>query len=85
MKHMLHALLKMARSRDTHCFAPQVDYRERMYAVGRIPGRYLRREGQPSEHETGIAAAVMRALRPHLPQHMAEPLDVCNCFQFFPS
>ena len=39
-----------ARPRDGIDFLPlSVDFEERMYAVGRIPGGYLKREGRPSE------------------------------------
>ncbi len=45
-----------------------VDYRERMYAGGRIPGARLRREGPPSEKETLSARQVDHAIRPLFPK-----------------
>ncbi|MEE2708569.1 MAG: polyribonucleotide nucleotidyltransferase [Gemmatimonadota bacterium] len=45
-----------------------VDYRERMYAAGRIPGARLRREGPPSEKETLSARQVDHAIRPLFPK-----------------
>ncbi|MEE2710477.1 MAG: polyribonucleotide nucleotidyltransferase [Gemmatimonadota bacterium] len=45
-----------------------VDYRERMYAGGRIPGARLRREGPPSEKETLSARQVDHAVRPLFPK-----------------
>ena len=45
-----------------------VDYRERMYAAGRIPGARLRREGPPSEKETLSGRQVDHAIRPLFPK-----------------
>ncbi len=50
------------KSRD---FLPlRVDYQERTYAAGRIPGGFFRREGRPSESETLTARLIDRPLRP---------------------
>jgi polyribonucleotide nucleotidyltransferase len=45
-------------------FPLTVDYREKMYAAGRIPGNFFRREQRPSEHETLISRLTDRPLRP---------------------
>ncbi len=45
-----------------------VDYREKMYAVGRIPGGFFKREGRPSEKETLSARLTDRPLRPLFPE-----------------
>ena len=37
-------------------FPMTVDYQEKTYAAGRIPGGFLKREGRPSEHETLTSA-----------------------------
>ena len=42
----------------------RVDYQERTYAAGRIPGGFFRREGRPSESETLTARLIDRPLRP---------------------
>ncbi|HRF45360.1 MAG TPA: polyribonucleotide nucleotidyltransferase [Candidatus Competibacteraceae bacterium] len=42
----------------------RVDYQERSYAAGRIPGGFFRREGRPSEGETLTARLIDRPLRP---------------------
>ena len=42
----------------------RVDYQERTYAAGRIPGSFFRREGRPSESETLTARLIDRPLRP---------------------
>ena len=48
-------------------FPLTVDYREKMYAAGRIPGNFFRREQRPSDHETLISRLTDRPLRPLFP------------------
>jgi polyribonucleotide nucleotidyltransferase len=45
-------------------FPLTVDYEERLYAAGRIPGSFFRREGRPSEEATLVCRLVDRPLRP---------------------
>ena len=45
-------------------FPLTIDYREKHYAAGRIPGNFFRREQRPSEHETLISRLTDRPLRP---------------------
>ena len=44
-----------------------VDYEERLYAAGKIPGGFIRREGRPSEEATLACRLTDRPLRPLLP------------------
>ena len=44
-----------------------VDYEERMYAVGRLPGGYLKREGKPSDRATLTSRLIDRPIRPLFP------------------
>jgi len=48
-------------------FPLTVEYRERMYAGGRIPGGYFRREGAPSKKETLTSRLIDRPIRPLFP------------------
>ena len=48
-------------------FPLTVDYREKHYAAGRIPGNFFKREARPSEHETLISRLTDRPLRPLFP------------------
>ncbi len=48
----------------TDFFPLTVDYQERSYAAGRIPGSYFKREGRPSEEETLTSRLIDRPLRP---------------------
>ena len=49
-------------------FPLTVNYQERTYAAGRIPGSFFRREGRPSEGETLIARLIDRPVRPLFPE-----------------
>eukprot|EP00238_Polyblepharides_amylifera_P010829 CAMPEP_0196587260 /NCGR_PEP_ID=MMETSP1081-20130531/56948_1 /TAXON_ID=36882 /ORGANISM="Pyramimonas amylifera, Strain CCMP720" /LENGTH=755 /DNA_ID=CAMNT_0041909393 /DNA_START=110 /DNA_END=2378 /DNA_ORIENTATION=+ len=49
---------------DSTSIPLQVEYRERLWAVGRIPNTFNRREGGPKEREVLIGRAIDRALRP---------------------
>jgi len=48
-------------------FPLTVDYRERAYAAGRIPGGFFKREGRPYEHEVLNSRIIDRPLRPMFP------------------
>jgi polyribonucleotide nucleotidyltransferase len=48
-------------------FPLTVDYREKHYAAGRIPGNFFRREARPGDHETLISRLTDRPLRPLFP------------------
>ncbi|MDO9628894.1 MAG: polyribonucleotide nucleotidyltransferase, partial [Acholeplasmataceae bacterium] len=53
---------------STQDFFPlMVIYQEKLYAAGKIPGGFLRREGRPSEHETLTSRLIDRPLRPLFP------------------
>jgi polyribonucleotide nucleotidyltransferase len=45
-----------------------VNYQERTYAAGKIPGGFFKREGRPSEKETLVCRLIDRPIRPHRPQ-----------------
>jgi polyribonucleotide nucleotidyltransferase len=53
-----------------------VDYEERLYAAGRIPGGFLRREGRPPEKATLISRLIDRPLRPLFPQWLRDDIQV---------
>ena len=56
-------------------FPLSVDYEERLYAVGRIPGSFQKREGQPSDKAILVARAIDRPIRPLFPKDLRN--DVC--------
>ena len=49
-------------------FPLTVDYQEKSYAAGRIPGSFFRREGRPSEKETLTSRLIDRPIRPLFPE-----------------
>jgi len=49
-------------------FPLTVDYQEKTYAAGRIPGGFFKREGRPSEKETLTCRLIDRPLRPSFPK-----------------
>ena len=57
-------------------FPLSVDYEERMYAGGRIPGGFFRREGRPTENAILTARLTDRPLRPLFPKDMRNDVQV---------
>jgi len=53
-----------------------VDYEERLYAVGRIPGGFLRREGRPPEKSILTSRLIDRPLRPLFPGWLRDDLQI---------
>ena len=62
--------------RDLDFFPLTVDFIEKMYAVGRIPGGYLKRESRPSEKGTLTARLVDRPIRPSFPDGMRNDVHI---------
>lgn len=61
---------------DQSFFPLTVDYQERMYAAGRIPGGFFRREGRPSEKETLTCRLIDRPIRPLFPKGFRNEVHV---------
>ena len=57
-------------------FPLTVDYQEKGYAAGQIPGNFFRREGRPSEAETLMCRLVDRPLRPLFPKGFTHEVQV---------
>lgn len=57
-------------------FPLTVNYQERTYAAGRIPGSFFRREGRPGEGETLIARLIDRPLRPLFPEGFYNEIQI---------
>lgn len=55
-------------SEEKDFFPLTVNYQERTYAAGRVPGGYFKREGKPSEKETLTSRLIDRPLRPLFPK-----------------
>ena len=54
----------------------QVEYRERAYAAGKIPGGFFKREGRPSEKETVSARLTDRPIRPLFPKDYRNEVQI---------
>jgi polyribonucleotide nucleotidyltransferase len=63
---------------DQDFFPLTVDYEEKAYAVGKIPGGFLKREGRPSDEEILKARLIDRAIRPMFPDGMRNEVQVLN-------
>lgn len=61
---------------DQDFFPLSVDYSERFYAAGRIPGNFFRREGKLSDYEILISRLVDRAIRPLFPDDFLNETQV---------
>ncbi len=61
---------------DLDFFPLRVDYEERLYAGGRIPGSFFRREGRPSEEAILTARLVDRPIRPLFPKDLRNDIQV---------
>lgn len=57
-------------------FPLTVNYQERTYAAGKIPGGFFKREGRPSEGETLIARLIDRPIRPLFPEGFFNEIQV---------
>ena len=55
-----------------------VEYRERAYAGGKIPGGFFKREGRPDEKETLTCRLIDRPVRPLFPKNFRQEIQVIN-------
>lgn len=62
---------------DTDFFPLTVDYIEKMYAAGKMPGGFFKRETKPSTDATLTARLIDRAIRPLFPDGFRNPVHVC--------
>ena len=66
-----------AKPRDGIDFFPlSVDFEEKLYAVGRIPGSFMRREGRPSEKAILASRLIDRPIRPLFPKDMRNDVAI---------
>ena len=73
---LVTAVAKKTVAEGQDFFPLTVDYQEKSYAAGRIPGGYFRREGRPSENETLISRLIDRPLRPLFPEGFFNEVQV---------
>jgi len=74
---VLVAVTASPRPRDGIDFFPlSVDFEEKLYAVGRIPGGYLRREGRPAERAVLAGRMIDRPMRPLFPDDLRNDVSI---------
>lgn len=59
-------------------FPLTVHYIEKMYAVGKVPGGFLKREGRPSDHATLTSRLIDRPIRPLFPDGVRNEIQITN-------
>ena len=59
-------------------FPLSVDYEEKMYSIGKIPGGFLKREGRPSENAILTARCIDRPMRPLFPKDYRNDVTLVN-------
>lgn len=65
--------------RDGIDFFPlSIDYEEKMYSVGKIPGSFTRREGKPSEHAVLTSRVIDRPMRPLFPKDLRNDVSIVS-------
>ena len=67
----------VSKERKNYDFFPlTVDFNEKLYAAGRIPGGYLKREGRPTEKATLTARMIDRPIRPSFPDGFRNEVQI---------
>ena len=75
---VLSAAVGSKNTLDTDFFPLTVLYQERLYAGGKIPGGFLKREGRPTEHETLVSRLIDRPIRPLFADGFRNEVQVVN-------
>jgi len=57
-------------------FPLSIDYEERLYSVGKIPGGFIKREGRPTEHAVLTSRLIDRPIRPLFPSNFRNDVSV---------
>ncbi len=73
---MVNCVAKKEVDQGRDFFPLTVDYQERTYAAGKIPGGFFKREGRPSEKETLTCRLIDRPLRPLFPKGFRNEVQI---------
>jgi polyribonucleotide nucleotidyltransferase len=74
---MVLAAVTVSETESTLPFFPlTVEYREKTYAAGKIPGGFIKREGRPHDHEILAARIIDRSIRPLFPEGFHNEVQV---------
>ena len=75
---VLTAAVGTKQAKDTDFCPLTVNYEEKMYAAGKIPGGFIKREGRPSEHATLTARLIDRPIRPMFAEGFRNEVQITN-------
>ncbi len=75
---VLSAVCSKASETTQDFFPLMVLYQEKLYAAGKIPGGFLRREGRASEHETLTSRLIDRPIRPLFKEGFSDEVQIVN-------
>ncbi len=75
---VLSAAVASKEARDGDFFPLTINYEEKMYAVGKIPGGFIKREGRPSTEATLTARLIDRPIRPMFADGFRNEVQVTN-------
>ncbi|MBA5729110.1 polyribonucleotide nucleotidyltransferase [Aerococcaceae bacterium INB8] len=75
---VLSTAVASSRPVDGNFFPLTVNYEEKKYSVGKIPGGFIKREGRPSENATLTARLIDRPIRPMFPDGVRNEIQIVN-------
>lgn len=75
---VLSAAVASKQAKDVDFFPLTVNYEEKMYAVGKVPGGFIKREGRPSEKATLTARLIDRPIRPMFAEGFRNEVQITN-------
>ncbi|MEY8446517.1 polyribonucleotide nucleotidyltransferase [Enterococcus ratti] len=75
---VLSAAVASREAKDTDFFPLTINYEEKMYAAGKIPGGFIKREGRPSTEATLTARLIDRPIRPMFAEGFRNEVQVTN-------
>ncbi|MFN0602753.1 polyribonucleotide nucleotidyltransferase [Facklamia hominis] len=75
---VLSAAVASKKTSGMDFFPLTVHYIEKMYAVGKVPGGFLKREGRPSDHATLTSRLIDRPIRPLFPDGVRNEIQITN-------
>lgn len=75
---VLSAAVASKEAKDVDFFPLTVNYEEKMYAVGKVPGGFIKREGRPSERATLTARLIDRPIRPMFAEGFRNEVQITN-------
>ncbi|GAB6383981.1 polyribonucleotide nucleotidyltransferase [Enterococcus cecorum] len=75
---VLSAVVASKEAKDADFFPLTINYEEKMYAVGKVPGGFIKREGRPSTEATLTARLIDRPIRPMFAEGFRNEVQVTN-------